>query len=87
MVKEDNEKDSLKLNVKKDKTMAPGPITSWQMEGEKWKQWQIFFSLAPKSLLTVAAAMKLRQLLLVRKAMTNLDSILKSRNITLLTEV
>ena len=38
MVKEDNEKDSLKLNVKKDKTMAPGPITSWQMEGEKWKQ-------------------------------------------------
>ena len=35
---QDNEKDGLKLNIKNDKTMAPGPITSWQMEGEKWKQ-------------------------------------------------
>ena len=51
--------------------------------GIKWKQWQILFSWAPKSLWTVTAVMKLRCLLLERKAMTNLDSILKSRDITL----
>ena len=55
--------------------------------GKKWKQCQILFSWAPKSLWTVTAAMKLRCLLLGRKAMTNLDSILKSRDITLLTKV
>ena len=48
--------------------------------GEKWKQWQILSSWAPKSLRTVTAAMKLRRLLLGRKAMTNLDSILKNRH-------
>ena len=71
------------------KIMASGPITSWQIiKGEKWKQWQILFSLAPKSLQQmVTAAMKLRCLLLGRKAMTNLDSILKSRDITLLTKI
>ena len=56
----------------------------WQ---KKWKQWQSFFSWAPKSLQTVNAAIKLRLLFLGRKAMTNLDSILKSRDITLLTKV
>ena len=55
--------------------------------GKKWKQWQIFFSRAPKSLRMVTAAMKLRHSLLGRKLMTNLDSILKSRNITLPTNV
>ena len=55
--------------------------------GKKWKQWQILFSWAPKSLWTVTTAMKLRCLLLGRKAMTNLDSILKSRDITLPVEV
>ena len=55
--------------------------------GKKWKQLWIFFSWAPKSLWTATAAMKLRHLLLARKAMTNLDSILKSKDITLLTNV
>ena len=53
--------------------MAPSPITSWQIdEKKKWKQWQILFSWAPKSPWTVTAAMKLRHLLLGRKAMINL---------------
>ena len=55
--------------------------------GKQWKQWQTLFSWAPKSLQTVTAAMKLRHLLLERKAMTNLDSALKSRDITLPTKV
>ena len=55
--------------------------------GKKWKQCQILFSWAPKSLWTVTAAMKLRCMLLGRKAMTNLDSIMKSRGITFLTKV
>ena len=67
--------------------MASGPITSWQIEGEKWKRWQILFSWASKSLQMVTVAMKLRRLLLQSKAMTNLDSILKSRDTTLLTKV
>ena len=55
--------------------------------GKQWKQWQTLFSWAPKSLQMVTAAMKLKDLLFGRKAMTNLDSILKSRDITLLTKV
>ena len=55
--------------------------------GKQWKQWQILFSWAPKSQQMVTAAIKLRCLLLGRKAMTNLDSILKSRNIRLPTKV
>ena len=55
--------------------------------GEKWKQWQTLFSWTAKLLWMVNAAMKLRYLLFGRKAMTNLDSILKSRDITLLTKV
>ena len=55
--------------------------------GNQWKQWQTLFSLAPKSLQMVTAAMKLRCLLLGRKAMTNLDSILESRDIPLPTKV
>ena len=57
-VKEESEKVGLKLNIQKTKIMAYGPITSWQVDGEKWKQWQIFFSWAPKSLWTVTASMK-----------------------------
>ena len=60
--------------------MPSGPITSWQIDGEKWKQWQILFSWAPKSLWMVSAGMKLRHLLPGRKAITNLDSILNSRD-------
>ena len=48
-VKEESEKAGLKLNIQKTKIMASGPITSWQIDGEKWKQWQILFSWAPKS--------------------------------------
>ena len=55
--------------------------------GKKWKQWQIFFYWTPESLWMVTATMKLRYLPLGRKPMTNLDSVLKSRNITLPTEV
>ena len=50
----------LKPNIQKTKIMASGPIASWKIEGKKWKQWQIFFSWAPKSLQMVTAAMKLK---------------------------
>ena len=67
--------------------MASGPIASWEIDGEQWKQCQTLFFWAPKSLQMVIAAMKLRRLLLGRKVMTNLDSIFKSRDITLPTKV
>ena len=66
--------------------MASGPITSWQLDGETMETVRGFVW-APKSLQMVTAAMKLKDLLLGRKTMTNLDSILKSRHITLLTKV
>ena len=50
-----------KLNIQKTKIMASGSITLWQIDVEKWKQWQILFSWAPKSLQTVTAAMKLKE--------------------------
>ena len=65
--------------------MASSLITSWQINGKQWKQWKALFSWVPKSLSMLLSAMKLRHLLLGRKAMTNLDS--KSSNITLLTKV
>ena len=58
-VKEKSEKIGLKLNIQKTKIMASGPITSWQIDGEQWKEWWILFSWAPKSLQVVTAAMKL----------------------------
>ena len=85
--KVESKKVGLKLNIQKTKIMASGPITSWQIDGEQWKQRQTLFLGAPKSLQMVIAAMKLRRLLLGRKAMTKLDSILKSRDITLPTKV
>ena len=57
-VKEESEQAGLKLEIQKTKVMASGPITSWQI-GEKWKQWQILFSWAPKSLWMVTAVIKL----------------------------
>ena len=54
-VKEEGEKASLKLNIKKTKIMTSGTITSWQIDGKKWKQRQILFSWAPKSLQTETA--------------------------------
>ena len=59
-VKEENEKVGLKLNIQKTKIMASGPISSWQIVGETWKQWLTLFSWAPKSLQMVTAAMKLK---------------------------
>ena len=58
-VKEESEKVGLKLNTQETKIMASGPITSWQIDGEQWKQWQTLFWGAPKSLQMVTAAMKL----------------------------
>ena len=58
-VREESEKVGLKLNIQKMKIMVSSPITLWQIEGEKWKQWQILFSWAPKSLWMVTTAMKL----------------------------
>ena len=59
-VKEDSEKVGLKLNIQKMKIMASGPITSWEIDGEQWKQCQTLFFWAPKSLQMVIAAMKLK---------------------------
>ena len=58
--KEESEKVGLKLNIQKTKIMASGPITSWQIDGKKWKQWETLFSWAPKSLQMVIAAMKVK---------------------------
>ena len=59
-VKEESEKVGLKLNIQKTKIMASGPITSWEIDGEQWKQCQTLFLGAPKSLQMVTAAMKLK---------------------------
>ena len=59
-VKEECEKAGLKFNIQKTKIIVSGPTTSWPIYGGKWKQWQILFSWAPKSLWTVTAAMKLK---------------------------
>ena len=87
-VKEESEKVGLKLNIQKTKIMASSPISSWQIDGETAETVADFIFGAPKSLQMVTAAMKLkRHLLLGRKVLTNLDSILKSRGITLPTKV
>ena len=67
---------SLKLNIQKAKIMACSPITSWQIDGETVETVADFILGAPKSLQMVTAAVKLKDLLLGRKVMTNLDSIL-----------
>ena len=59
-MKEESEKVFLKLNIQKTKIMASGHITSWQIDGEKWKQWETIFG-APKSLEMVTAVMKLKE--------------------------
>ena len=56
----ESEKAGLKLNIQKTKIMASVPITSWQIDGKQWKQWQTLFFGAPKSLPMVTAAMKLK---------------------------
>ena len=82
-VKEESEKVGLKLNIQKTKIVASSPITSWQIDGETAETVADLIFWAPKSLQMVIVAMKLRCLLLGRKVMTNLESILKSRDITL----
>ena len=59
-VKEESGKAGLKLNIQKTKIMASIPITSWQIDGKQWKQWQTLFSWAPNSLQMVTVAMKLK---------------------------
>ena len=59
-VKEESEKVGLKLNIQKTKIMVSGPITSWQIDGKQWKQWQNLFLRAPKLLQLVTAAVKLK---------------------------
>ena len=87
-VKEESEKAGRKLNSQKTKIMASSPITLWQIDGEKWKQWQSLFSWAPKITEDGNFSHEIkRHLLLGRKAMTNLDNIWKSRDITLTTKV
>ena len=87
-VEEESEKVGLKLNIQKTKIMASGPITSWQIDGETMETVTNFVFLGSKITADgdCSHAIK-RGLLLGRKAMTNLDSILKSRDITLPTEV
>ena len=87
-VKEESEKTGLKLSIQKTKIMASNPITSWQTEGEDVEAVTDFISLASKISEDGDCSHEIKRcLLLGRKAMTNLDSILKSRDITLLTKV
>ena len=86
-VKEETEKVGLKLNIQKTKIMASSSITLWQVEGEKVKAETNFIFGGSKITVDGDCGHKIkRYLLLGRKAMTNLDSILKSRDITLLTK-
>ena len=87
-VKEESEKVGLKLNIQKTKIMASGPITSWQIDGETVETVSDFILGGSKITSDGNCSHEIRRcLLLGRKAMTNLDSILKSRNITLPTMV
>jgi len=87
-VTEESEKDGLKLSIQKTKIMASGSITSWQTDGEILEIVTDFISLGSKITADSECSHEIKKhLLLRRKAVINLDSILKSRDITLLTEV
>ena len=87
-VKEESEKVGLKLNIQKTKIMASGPITSWEIDGETVETVSDFIVWGSKITANAACSHEIkRRLLLGRKVMTNLDSILKSRDITLPTKV
>ena len=87
-VKEENEKVGFKLNLQKTKIMASGPITSWKIDGETTERVADFIFLGSKITADGDCSHEIkRRLLLGRKAMTNLDSILQSRDITLPTKV
>ena len=87
-VKEESEKVGLKVNIQKTKIMASGPITSWHIDGETVETVTAFIFLGSKITTDGDCSHEIkRHLLLLRKAMTNLDSLLKSRGITLPTRV
>ena len=87
-VKEESERAGLRLNIKKTKIMASGPITTRQIEGEKVEVMTDFLFLGSKITVDADCSHEIRRLLLLgRKAMKNLDSALKSRDITLLAKV
>ena len=87
-VKEESEKADLKLNIQKTRIMASGPITSWQIDGETMETVTNFICLGPKITADGDCSHEIkRRLLLGSKAVTNLDSILMSRDITLQTKV
>ena len=87
-VKEENTKVGLKLNIQKTKIMASGPLTSWQIDGETMETVTEFILLGAKITADGDCSHEIkRSLLLGRKAVTNLESILKSRDITFLTKV
>ena len=87
-VKEESEKVGLKLNIKKTKIMASGPITSWQIDGETVETVSDFIFGGSKIIADGDCSYEIKKcLLLGRTVMTNLDSILKSRDITLSTKV
>ena len=87
-VKEESEKSGLRLNIKKTKIMASSPITSWQTEGEKVEALTDFLFLGFKITVDGDCSHDIRRrLLLGRKAMTNLDNVLKSKDITLTTKI
>ena len=87
-VKKESEKVALKLNIQKTKIMASGPITSWKIDRETMETVTDFIFLGPKITTDGDCSHEIkRHLLLGRKVVTNLDSILKSRNITLPTKV
>ena len=87
-VKEESEKVGLKLNIQKTKTMASGPITSWEIDGETVETVSDFILGGPKITADGDCSHEInRRLLLGRKVMTNLDNILKSRDITLSTKI
>ena len=85
-VKEQSEKAGLKLSIQKPKIMTSGPITSWQIEGENVEVMTDFIFLGSKITVDADSGHEIQRLF-GRKTMTNLDSILKSRYITLLTKV
>ena len=86
--KGESEKAGLKFNIQKTKVMASGHTTSWQIDREKWKQWWTLFSWTPKITADGDCRLQIkRQLLIGRKAMANLGCVLKSRDITLPTNV
>ena len=83
-LKEESEKAGLKLNIQKTKNMTSNPISSWQADGETMETMTVFISLGSKITVDGDCTHEIKRwLLLGRKAMTNLDSILKSRDITL----